>query len=284
MGGSFGLTTDRYPVASLGCGTRASIGASDRLLRRGQLSLQGLQFGTQCRWAFAGDFDQIVLLMLSGDERDRTANLLVANQAVETIANHSEAILYLRLQGCERFPGFIRISQEFAWFITVCLPWQSFMRRCDQSNRFPSRRSLFVHSRSGAEPLSRPRSQPTGRARLKLSCRGGPAYNQRIAANSSEGSQTMGMLDKESDADTDQVPGVQNLPHASSPRPVPCNDARGRVLPITPEEQARNAKAIAELVERMLAMPDEDPPGAWEEAMRDLDAHRPHRKLFEDLY
>jgi hypothetical protein len=37
-------------------------------------------------------------------------------------------------------------------------------------------------------------------------------------------------------------------------------------------------------VERMLAMPDEDPPGAWEEAMRDLDAHRPHRKLFEGLY
>ena len=28
-------------------------------------------------------------------------------------------------------------------------------------------------------------------------------------------------------------------------------------------------------------MPDEDPPGAWEEAMRDLDAQRPHRKLFE---
>ncbi len=67
-------------------------------------------------------------------------------------------------------------------------------------------------------------------------------------------------------------------------RPVPCNDATGRVLPITPEEQARNAKAIADLVERMLAMPDEHPPGAWEEAMRDLDAQRPHRKLFEGLY
>ncbi len=53
---------------------------------------------------------------------------------------------------------------------------------------------------------------------------------------------------------------------------------------MTPEEQARNARAIAAFVERMLAMPDEDPPGAWEEAMRDLDAHRPHRKLFEGLY
>ena len=61
---------------------------------------------------------------------------------------------------------------------------------------------------------------------------------------------------------------------------MPCNDATGRVRPISAEEQAHDAKAIADLVERMLAMPDEDPPGAWEEAMRDLDAHRPHRKVF----
>ncbi|MGO9921003.1 MAG: hypothetical protein ACLQIB_40740 [Isosphaeraceae bacterium] len=94
----------------------------------------------------------------------------------------------------------------------------------------------------------------------------------------------MGMLDEEHDADTDQEPGVQDLPHASAPRPVPCNDARGRVLPITPEEQARKARAIAAIVDKMLAMPDDDPPGAWEEAMRDLDAQRPHRKLFECLY
>jgi hypothetical protein len=94
----------------------------------------------------------------------------------------------------------------------------------------------------------------------------------------------MGMLDKEPDASANQEPGVQDRPHASPARPVPCNDARGRVAPITPAEQARDAKAIAELVERMLAMPDEDPPGAWEEAMRDLDEHRPHRKLFEGLY
>jgi hypothetical protein len=65
---------------------------------------------------------------------------------------------------------------------------------------------------------------------------------------------------------------------------VPCNDAAGRVRPITPEEQARNARAIGRLVEEMLATPDEDPPGAWEEAMRYLDAQRPHRKLFEGLY
>ncbi len=62
------------------------------------------------------------------------------------------------------------------------------------------------------------------------------------------------------------------------------NDASGRVLPITPEQRARNARAIADLVDMMLSMPDEDPPGAWEDAVRDLDAHRPHRRLFEGFY
>jgi hypothetical protein len=53
---------------------------------------------------------------------------------------------------------------------------------------------------------------------------------------------------------------------------------------MTPEEQAHHAQAIAAFVERMLSMPDDDPPGAWEDAMRDLDAQRPHRKLFQGLY
>ena len=83
-------------------------------------------------------------------------------------------------------------------------------------------------------------------------------------------------------AATESVP--TGHPSANMAGPTPCNHAAGRVRPITPEEQARSARAIADLVELMLAMPDEDPPGAWEEAMRDLDAHRPHRKLFEGLY
>ena len=92
--------------------------------------------------------------------------------------------------------------------------------------------------------------------------------------------------------DFDEQTGARRLTETASPRvpiaptarSVPRNDATGRVRPISAEEQAENARAIADLVERMLAMPDEDPPGAWEEAMRDLDAHRPHRKLFEGLY
>ncbi|MGA2700849.1 MAG: hypothetical protein ABSH35_07110 [Isosphaeraceae bacterium] len=94
----------------------------------------------------------------------------------------------------------------------------------------------------------------------------------------------MGMLGEEPDVNTVRDVVLQDHARASSLRPVPCNDATGRVLPITPEEQTRDARAIADLVERMLAMPDEDPPGAWEEAMRDLDAQRPCRKLFGGLY
>jgi hypothetical protein len=90
------------------------------------------------------------------------------------------------------------------------------------------------------------------------------------------------------DEDLDRKPARDALPQdpecQAASLPVPRVDARGRILPITPEEQARNATAIAETVEWMLATPDEDPPGAWEEAMRDLDAHRPHRKLFDGLY
>ena len=91
-------------------------------------------------------------------------------------------------------------------------------------------------------------------------------------------------LNEERDASRSRETVPPDPPRAAPTRPVPCNDATGRVRPISAEEQARNAQAIADLVERMLAMPDEDPPGAWEEAMRDLDAHRPHRKLFEGLY
>jgi hypothetical protein len=110
------------------------------------------------------------------------------------------------------------------------------------------------------------------------------AYNQGIATISSEGSWTMGMLDEGLDVNTVKGAALDGPASASSPHRVSCNDATGRVLPITPEEQAQDAKAIAAFVDLMFALPDDDPPGAWEEAMRDLDAQRPHRKLFEGLY
>jgi hypothetical protein len=101
---------------------------------------------------------------------------------------------------------------------------------------------------------------------------------------SNAGSQDMGRLDGEPDLKTDIVAAPVEDSGARSPRYVPCNDAVGRGRRITAEDQALKAQAIAKLVAEMLAMPDEDPPGAWEEAMRDLDAQRPHRKLFEGRY
>ena len=94
----------------------------------------------------------------------------------------------------------------------------------------------------------------------------------------------MGTLDEGLEVKPVKEGALQGHARACSPRRVPCNDATGRVLPITPEEQAQDAQAIAAFVELMFALPDDDPPGAWEEAMRDLDAQRPHRKLFEGLY
>jgi hypothetical protein len=94
----------------------------------------------------------------------------------------------------------------------------------------------------------------------------------------------MGTLDEGPEMNPVKEAALQDHARACSPRRVPCNDATGRVLPITPEEQAQKARDIAAFVDKMLAMPDEDPAGAWEGAMRDLDAHRPHRKLFEGLY
>jgi hypothetical protein len=94
----------------------------------------------------------------------------------------------------------------------------------------------------------------------------------------------MGLHDEDLGRNTEGDARPQDPESQSAPPPAPRVDARGRILPITPEEQARNARAIAALIEEMMAMPDEDPPGAWEEAMRDLDAHRPHRKLFEGYY
>jgi hypothetical protein len=61
------------------------------------------------------------------------------------------------------------------------------------------------------------------------------------------------------------------------------NASAHRLLPITPVEQARRVQAFEEALQEFDSMPDNDPPGAWEEAMRDLDTHRPHRKLFEGI-
>jgi hypothetical protein len=96
--------------------------------------------------------------------------------------------------------------------------------------------------------------------------------------------QEMEKFDEQAGASRLTETASPELPSSPSGRRAPCNDATGRVRPISAEEQSRNAQAIAAFVDLMMAIPDEDPPGAWEEAMRDLDAHRRRRKLFEGLY
>ena len=93
----------------------------------------------------------------------------------------------------------------------------------------------------------------------------------------------MGLHDEGPDRNITRNAIPHDQEHPAAPRFVPCNDARGRVLPITPDEQARIARAIAAVIQRMYALTAEDPPEVWQEAMRDLDAHRPHRKPLERL-
>lgn len=100
----------------------------------------------------------------------------------------------------------------------------------------------------------------------------------------SRGSETMGVPEAGPGENTPSEIARPQVADSAVPHCAPCCDMTGRILPITPEQQARDARAIAAFVERMRSMPDEDPPGAWEEAMHDLDAQRPHRKLFEGLY
>jgi hypothetical protein len=64
---------------------------------------------------------------------------------------------------------------------------------------------------------------------------------------------------------------------------VQADPSSNRMSPINPVEQALRVQAFDEAVKEFQSMPDNDPPGAWEEAMRDLDAHRPHRTLFDGI-
>jgi hypothetical protein len=60
-------------------------------------------------------------------------------------------------------------------------------------------------------------------------------------------------------------------------------DAQGRILPLTDEEWAARSAAAARALRALDRLPDDDPPGVFEGGMRDIDAHRPHRPLFEGM-
>jgi hypothetical protein len=61
-------------------------------------------------------------------------------------------------------------------------------------------------------------------------------------------------------------------------------DAQGRLIPLSPEERQARSAAVLRALRAITLIPDDDPPELSAEGMRDIDAHRPHRPLFEGLY
>jgi hypothetical protein len=60
-------------------------------------------------------------------------------------------------------------------------------------------------------------------------------------------------------------------------------DEQGHAIPPTDEEMAEDHKALLLALEANAAVPD-DPPGSDEEFWRAIDAGRPERPLFRELY
>lgn len=59
-----------------------------------------------------------------------------------------------------------------------------------------------------------------------------------------------------------------------SPIPPSGVDEDGRILPISEGERRARAEGFRRLVEEWKAQPDDDPPGAHEEALRSIDEER----------
>ena len=60
----------------------------------------------------------------------------------------------------------------------------------------------------------------------------------------------------------------------SPPPPKRWVDENGRMLPISAEERAARAESILAMFDRIDEMPDDDPPGAHEAAIRGIDEER----------
>ena len=78
---------------------------------------------------------------------------------------------------------------------------------------------------------------------------------------------------------------VAKLP--KSPIPKSAVDERGRLLPISDEERRARAQQILEMFEEWKTMPDDDPPGAHEAAMKGIDEERRRlgmRTLFDGYF
>ena len=66
--------------------------------------------------------------------------------------------------------------------------------------------------------------------------------------------------------------------------PPSCLGPDGKLPRMSEEEHRRYMESALRRLDEIDLMTDEDPPGAFEEFMRGLDAGRPHRPLFKEYY
>ena len=66
--------------------------------------------------------------------------------------------------------------------------------------------------------------------------------------------------------------------------PLSCLGPDGRFKSMSEEEHRQYIKSALERLDKIEQMTDDDPPGAFEEFMRGIDAGRPERPLFEGYY
>lgn len=67
------------------------------------------------------------------------------------------------------------------------------------------------------------------------------------------------------------------------PLPRRAVDARGRLLPLSPEERAMRTEAALRAIERIEARPDTDPPGIDLLIMQGMNESKPERPPFPEL-
>ncbi len=67
--------------------------------------------------------------------------------------------------------------------------------------------------------------------------------------------------------------------------PLTLDPATGRLLPMSEDERAARRLAAIRAIKALSQMTDEtDSDEIWEQVYRNIDAGRPHRKLFEGMY
>ena len=58
----------------------------------------------------------------------------------------------------------------------------------------------------------------------------------------------------------------------------------GRFLRLSEEQRREHLESALRRLDEIAEMPDDDPPGALEQFMRNLDEGRPHRPMFKGMY